>query len=172
MIELDVLNQERKALIDDKHLKRVKSHFSELRYIQEQTQRSGSIVGRSNILMAKYEPRGKLIKLSRLIMDCIDDDGFDIDHKDNDIFNNQEYNLRKITHHENLQNVAKWICKPLTSRYKGVSWHKKGNKWQVHLCIRGVRYYGGLFDNEDDAGRQADNLMLLHQKYPRLNFPV
>lgn len=41
MIELDILNQERKALIDDKYLKRVKSHFSKLSYIQESNQRSG-----------------------------------------------------------------------------------------------------------------------------------
>jgi hypothetical protein len=38
-----------------------------------------------------------------------------------------------------------------TSRYRGVSWHPKVNKWQVELRVNGVPMSLGYFANETDA---------------------
>lgn len=40
-----------------------------------------------------------------------------------------------------------------SSKYKGVSWNKKGKKWQVSLMLDGKLKYLGQYSNEDEAGR-------------------
>lgn len=42
--------------------------------------------------------------------------------------------------------------KTFTSKYKGVSWNKCKNKWEVYKKINGKNKYLGCFNNETDAG--------------------
>jgi len=57
-----------------------------------------------------------------------DSDGkSDIDHEDRDGRNNQRLNMRPCTHQENLMNRRK--RKNRSSKYIGVSWHKRDEKW-------------------------------------------
>jgi hypothetical protein len=48
-----------------------------------------------------------------------------------------------------------------TSKYYGVSYHKKTRKWRVQVPVPGEarNIYGGSFDDEDEAGRKADELV-------------
>jgi hypothetical protein len=39
----------------------------------------------------------------------------------------------------------------LTSHHPGVSWIEDSKKWQAELLHDKKKYYGGLFDNEEDA---------------------
>lgn len=43
------------------------------------------------------------------------------------------------------------IQKNKTSKYKGVFWHKRDNKWCTSICRNKKRYYGGCYISEDDA---------------------
>ena len=55
-----------------------------------------------------------------------------LDHKDRDPANNAISNLRECTNGENQHNSTKcWG----SSKYRGVSWHKKANKWIAHIGV-------------------------------------
>lgn len=71
-----------------------------------------------------------------------------IDHKDDNPLNNNADNLQVVTTRFN-------ICKTqanYSSKYKGVHWCKRSNKWKARILIDGKRYHLGTFENEDDAG--------------------
>ena len=72
----------------------------------------------------------------------------DIDHKDGNTLNNRWSNLREATRSQNLAN-AKIRCGG-ASRFKGVSWHKGGQKWQAKIKCQKF-YYLGLFKTEEEA---------------------
>ena len=47
-----------------------------------------------------------------------------------------------------------------TSRYRGVSWNRKNRKWQVQFNHNHKHTYLGLFDNEEDAARAYDRMVV------------
>lgn len=73
----------------------------------------------------------------------------DIDHINGKPFDNRICNLREATDAQNLANMKK----PRTNKSgrKGVSWHKGGRKWQVHIMAYDVNYYLGLFEDLEEA---------------------
>lgn len=72
-----------------------------------------------------------------------------IDHKDGDGFNNKWENLRDTNQVINGRN--KKLPKNNTSGYRGVSWVKRENRWQVHIAVNKKMVYIGLFDLLEDA---------------------
>lgn len=72
-----------------------------------------------------------------------------IDHKDGNKLNNQRDNLRPATHAENTRNSKRPINN--TSGYKGVSWHKRLQKWQAKISVNGRRIHLGYFDTSEEA---------------------
>ena len=57
------------------------------------------------------------------------------------------------------------------SRYVGVSWHKRGQKWWAQIQVRGVKQHLGLFHDEADGARAYDAAVAAQNlRYPR-NFP-
>jgi len=71
-----------------------------------------------------------------------------LDHKDRDPANNRISNLRECTPRENGQNSTKcWG----SSKYRGVYWNKRANKWQAQIRVNKKRIYLGIFDDELDA---------------------
>lgn len=73
-----------------------------------------------------------------------------IDHIDTIKTNNKWNNLREASHTENQRN--KNINKANnTSGYKGVTWHKKRQKWRADIKVNGKSLTIGSFDNILDA---------------------
>jgi len=72
-----------------------------------------------------------------------------VNHIDFDRTNNNVNNLEIVTQRENtnLKHVKS------SSRYTGVSWKKRNNKWQSNIMINGKKKYLGLFDCEISASR-------------------
>ena len=72
-----------------------------------------------------------------------------VDHIDHDKTNNTILNLRLVSNSENSMNRAK--RENTTSKYKGVCFRKRENKWVVNIGCDGERKYLGLFTNAKQA---------------------
>ena len=72
-----------------------------------------------------------------------------VDHIDTNRANNNVSNLRWATPSENNYNAS--ISKNNTSGIKGLSWHKKSNKWEVNITHKGKKYHLGLFSDKNEA---------------------
>ena len=65
--------------------------------------------------------------------------------------------------------------KPFTSKYTGVTWHKRALGWQVTVSknssITGKVYYIGIYDNEKDAAIAFDMcpMKVIHYPNKKLN---
>lgn len=72
-----------------------------------------------------------------------------IDHINGNPTDNRIANLRLATPSQNAKNMRK--RENTTSTYKGVSWHKKGGKWQAQIRVDGLNIYLGYFATQLDA---------------------
>ncbi len=72
-----------------------------------------------------------------------------IDHIDINPLNNKIENLRLVNRSQNNRNINK--RKNLSSKYIGVSWKKRTNKWCAQIKINGKVKHLGYFTNEEDA---------------------
>ena len=75
-----------------------------------------------------------------------------VDHIDCDRKNNQIGNLRWVTRTQNNRNRTKE--KNTSSKYFGVYWHKKANKYLVRIKIDKKRIHLGYFVNEEDGAKR------------------
>lgn len=82
----------------------------------------------------------------------------DVDHIDRNPLNNVKSNLRLVTRSQNMVNVPKQ--KSRSSKYKGVCWDKQYSKWRTIIKFNKKSKFGGLFLNEDDAGKRANELYI------------
>ena len=91
-----------------------------------------------------------------------------IDHIDRNPLNNNIENLRETTQSQNNMNRTK--LKNCSSQYKGVTWNKNLNKWQVSITINRKRKHLGLFTNETDAAIAYNEAAIkLFKEYANLN---
>lgn len=72
-----------------------------------------------------------------------------MDHRNGIGTDNRICNLREATTQENSQNALTNPGK--TSKYIGVCWHKKTQKWQVRIKVKRRHIHIGIFKNEEDA---------------------
>jgi hypothetical protein len=79
--------------------------------------------------------------LSRVIMG--EPDGKEVDHINVNPLDNRRENLRIATHTQNQCNKTKYSNN--TSGFKGVSFHKKAQKFNARISIDGKRKHIGLF---------------------------
>jgi len=77
-----------------------------------------------------------------------------VDHVDRDGLNNRRSNLRAATIQQNGHNQQ--IHRRNTSGYKGVTWNKKGAKWQAQIQTNGKRKHLGWFDTREEAAIAYD----------------
>ena len=74
------------------------------------------------------------------------------DHKNTDKLDNRRGNLRPATRSQQGGNRPRQSNNK-SSKYKGVTWHKVGRKWQAHIRVEGRFTYLGLWAVEEDAAR-------------------
>lgn len=96
---------------------------------------------------------GKKVKAHRLAYFMVHDECPELlDHINGLTADNRIENLRPANSSQNNMNRA--IGRRNKSGGKGVSWHKKSGKWQVHVRSGGLVHYCGLFV-DIDAARSA-----------------
>ncbi len=111
---------------------------------------------------------GKAVMMHREIMNA--PDHLVVDHIDRNGLNNCKANLRLCTISQNLCNTVS--TKGSSSKYKGVSWHKREKNWVASIQFNGKIYHLGYFENEIDAAKAYDKkASQLHGEFACLNFP-
>ena len=94
----------------------------------------------------------------------------EIDHIDNNPLNNSLSNLRWATSSENNKNRGKKAS--CSSKYIGVSYHKKTDKWRSRIILIRKETYIGLFATELEAANARDNYIIdnnLNDGFLKLN---
>ena len=95
--------------------------------------------------------------------------GMETDHIDHNKLNNQKFNLRIVTNSQNNMNRLKQNGE-YSSKFKGIYWHKRDEKWYAQIRFNKKYYYLGSFKNEIDAAKAYNNKAKeLFGKYACLN---
>ncbi len=113
---------------------------------------------------------GKKEYIHRTIMKKYNDiEGFEIDHKDRNTFNNQKSNLRIVTHRQNSINCGPQ--KNNTTGYKGVTRMRKNFQAVLNIEDRGKVYMGTYSDVRDAAIAYDIAVKEEYGEFAYLNFP-
>ena len=128
------------ALVDDKDYDRVMRH----RWYAWEKTRGGRVDGPYATATIRINGRGKQVLMHKLLT------GWPMtDHRNGNGLDNRRRNLRPATTAQNNHNQ-----KPRTghsSRFKGVTWHKRASKWQAAIKVNGKNHYLGVYASEEDA---------------------
>lgn len=81
-------------------------------------------------------------------------DGMEVDHINHNTLDNRKANLRIVSHAQNMQNRVK--SRSMTSKFKGVYFHKVSGKWMARLSVNGQTRYLGIHEAEQDAAAAYD----------------
>lgn len=127
------------------------------------------------IFYAKTHEKGthRSITLHRMLMG--EPVGIHVDHVNGNPLDCRRPNLRVATSHQNSFN--RWKDKnrkrPPSSRYKGVSIHRRVNSiaWAAQIKLNQEQIYLGLYPTEEMAARAYDGAAVeLFGEFARLNF--
>lgn len=104
---------------------------------------------------ARTRINNKPVYMHRLILDA--PRGKPVDHINRNGLDNRRSNIRLCTQSENQRNMR---SRGGSSKFKGVSWHKRSNKWRAKCTLNGKSIHVGVFENEEDAARAYDSTVL------------
>lgn len=91
-----------------------------------------------------------------------------VDHRNRDGLDNRKENLRLGSQSQNLGNSK---SRRGSSKYKGVSWYARTQRWQAHLMKDGKSIGLGYFMVEEDAAKAYDaKAREVFGEYARTNF--
>lgn len=107
------------------------------------------------------EPK-RVYRMHRELLGLVRGDGLEGDHLNFNRLDNRRSNLRPVTHMGNMQHAK---SRAGTSRYRGVSWKAKLQKWQAAARFNGKTQYLGVFASEEEAARVASEARRLHMPY-------
>lgn len=103
-------------------------------------------------LAGRKSRRSKTVYMHREILQC--SSAHQIDHINHDKLDNRKSNLRVTTPAENSANTP---GRKGTSKYRGVSWSTKENKWLAFVQVNRKQYRVGGFADEKEAAEAAQN---------------
>lgn len=140
------------ALIDDEDFEAV-SQFRWHADISKRKHRADKFYAVRTIYSRKDGRKiyGK-VPLHRFVLGC----ACGVDHIDGDGLNNQKRNLRVANDSQNAANRHE-LLPYKTSKFKGVTWHRKAQQWQAQVKKHGVNHYLGLFISEEEAAKAYDS---------------
>lgn len=120
-----------------------------------------------NVWRARRSERRKTIYMHRVILGLTDKNIF-CDHKDHNGLNNQRDNLRVATSSDNNSNITSRAGS--SSKYLGVHFFKRDQKWCAHIEKAGKKKNLGYFDKEEDAALAYNNAAIeVHGEFANLN---
>ncbi len=97
-------------------------------------------------------------------------DGTLVDHRDGDGLNCVRSNLRLADRSQNSANTGK-RDQPTRSKYKGVRWAERGQRWHAYLKKNYRQIFLGSYATEEEAARAYDaGAILYFGEFARLNF--
>jgi hypothetical protein len=116
----------------------------------------------------KKEPR-KNMRMHDLILNLPPDRY--CDHINHNGLDNRKANLRPATRAQNIWHRRKFKS-PSRSKFKGLCWMSKENRWLARITVNGQRLCLGSFENEIDAAKAYDRAAKQHfGAFAILNFP-
>lgn len=94
-----------------------------------------------------------------------------VDHADGNGLNNRRYNLRPCNQAQNQGNRRKIGTRNCSSKFKGVSWNVRLQKWAAYIRKNYKRIHLGFFSDESEAALAYDAAARKHfGEYAKLNF--
>jgi len=136
-----ILTQGKMALVDDEDFQYLTA-FKWSAQKQRNTYYTGRMINLEN-------GKRKTLMMHHVIMGTTPE-GKEIDHIDGNGLNNQRSNLRFVTRRQNQQNAVNSKVKR-TSKYPGVSYDSRRNKWKAYIKINNYHKDIGRFNAEIDA---------------------
>jgi len=110
-------------------------------------------------------PRQQKISMHQLLFPT----KLQVDHINGNGLDNQRKNFREATNGQNKANSRKE--KGCSSRFKGVTWHKRDQRWQAMIQHNQKQMFLGYFTNEKHAALAYDTAAHLHfGEFARTNF--
>jgi hypothetical protein len=114
-------------------------------------------------LAVNLSKKGKVksVKIHKLVALCFLNhtskgyDGLVIDHIDSNKLNNRLDNLKLVTPRFNASKDKQ----SSSSKFTGVTWHKKSKKWQCQIYDNGKLNHLGLFNTEIEASKTYNNYL-------------
>jgi hypothetical protein len=102
-------------------------------------------------------PRGTKLLMHRLIYGAAPN--VEIDHESMDGLDNRRQNLRVATHTEQMRHRGPQRGK--RSRYKGVVWDRRAQRWRARIFVNG-RYIARNLNTEREAAEAYNELARTH----------
>ena len=111
----------------------------------------------------------RTIRLHRLLLNIIDPKIF-VDHINHNGLDNRKENLRICTNTQNCRNAKKRLANG-ASKFKGVSWSKRCNKFHAAIQINKQYKHIGYFTSELEAAKAYDKVAKTYfGEFAYLNF--
>lgn len=97
--------------------------------------------------------QGRRVFMHRHILGLVTNDERQVDHINHNGLDNRRENIRICTRAQNQANKRQQRG---TSKFKGVFFHTKANKWAACISLAGRNIYLGVFEKEHEAALAYD----------------